>query len=99
VGCEREYIQVSYAFNTLIGPYIDKRLARALHKRWLPPIITPKPRRGSDGRDTVGDKEAAVGYERISGNVGSKAWKRLARENGWRCMSDHAIPYCDRETS
>ena len=44
-GCEREYAQLSYAFDTLIGPHIDKRLARKLHKRWLPPITTkPKPR-------------------------------------------------------
>ena len=48
VGCEREYAQVSHAFNTLIDPHIDKRLARALHKRWLPPVTTPKPRRASD---------------------------------------------------
>jgi hypothetical protein len=45
--CEAEYRQVSHAFTTLIGPYIDKALARKLHKRWLPPIITkPKPWRG-----------------------------------------------------
>jgi hypothetical protein len=48
VGCEREYIQASHAFNTLIGPSIDKRLARKLHKRWLPPIATKlKPPRSS----------------------------------------------------
>ena len=38
--CELEYIQVSHAFNTLIGPHIDKALARKFHKRWLPPIET-----------------------------------------------------------
>jgi hypothetical protein len=47
VGCEREYIQIAHAFNTLIGPYIDRRLARTLHKRWLPPVTAAKPRRGS----------------------------------------------------
>jgi len=47
IGCEREYMQVAHAFNTLIGPHIDKALARKLHKRWLPPVATPKPRRGS----------------------------------------------------
>jgi hypothetical protein len=48
ISCEREYAQVSHAFQTLIGPYIDKNLARKLHKRWLPPIGTkPKARRGS----------------------------------------------------
>ena len=47
--CECEYVQVSHAFNTLIGPYIDKTLARKLHKRWLPPVSTkPKPWRSSD---------------------------------------------------
>jgi hypothetical protein len=40
VGCEREYAQLSLAFDTLIGPHIDKTLARKLHKRWLPPITT-----------------------------------------------------------
>ena len=43
VGCEREYLQVAHAFNNLIGPFVDKRLARALHKRWLPPV-TSKPK-------------------------------------------------------
>jgi hypothetical protein len=47
VGCEREYAQVSHAFESLIGPHIDKRLARRLHKRWLPPVTTPKPQRAS----------------------------------------------------
>jgi hypothetical protein len=44
VGCRREYLQLSHAFATLIGPHIDARLARKLHKRWLPPVTTrPKP--------------------------------------------------------
>jgi hypothetical protein len=43
-GCGRDYIQASYAFDTLIGPYIDRKLARKLHKHWLPPITT-KPKR------------------------------------------------------
>lgn len=33
VGWKREYAQISYAFDAPIGPYIDKRLARHLHKR------------------------------------------------------------------
>jgi Putative metallopeptidase len=46
--CESEYIQVTHAFNALIGPHIDRRLARKLHKRWLPPVTAkPKPWRGS----------------------------------------------------
>jgi len=45
VGCDREYAQVARAFNTLIGPHVDKALARKLHKRWLPPATAPKPRR------------------------------------------------------
>jgi Putative metallopeptidase len=48
VICEREYAQVAHAFDTLIGPHIDRTLARQLHKRWLPPVTAPKPRRGSD---------------------------------------------------
>jgi hypothetical protein len=43
VNCEREYRQLSYAFDTLIGPYVDKAIARKLHKRWLPPVTTPPP--------------------------------------------------------
>jgi hypothetical protein len=49
VGCEREYAQVSHAFDTLIGPYIDRRLARKLHKRWLPPVSTKPKSRSSSG--------------------------------------------------
>jgi putative metallopeptidase DUF4344 len=40
VGCEREYLQLAHAFDTLIGPHIDKALAQKLHKRWLPPVTT-----------------------------------------------------------
>jgi hypothetical protein len=40
VGCQREYAQLSHAFATLIGPHVDTKLARKLHKRWLPPITT-----------------------------------------------------------
>ena len=43
VGCEREYVQLSHAFSTLIGPHIDEKLARKLHKRWLP-AVTTKPK-------------------------------------------------------
>jgi hypothetical protein len=40
VGCDREYTQIAKAFDELIGPYIDRRLARKLHKSWLPPVAT-----------------------------------------------------------
>jgi hypothetical protein len=40
VGCKREYTALSHAFATLIGPHIDAKLARKLHKRWLPPVTT-----------------------------------------------------------
>ena len=43
VGCEREYKQISYAFGTLIGPHVDKALAKKLHKHWLPPASTRPP--------------------------------------------------------
>jgi hypothetical protein len=37
-GCEAEYQQAAFAFQTLIGPHIDRRLAKkVLNKRWLPP--------------------------------------------------------------
>jgi hypothetical protein len=49
VGCEREYLQLSHAFATLIGPHIDGKLARKLHKRWLPSVTTrPKAWRSAD---------------------------------------------------
>jgi hypothetical protein len=49
VGCEREYLQLSHAFGTLIGPHINGKLARKLHKRWLPPVTTkPKAGRSAD---------------------------------------------------
>ena len=50
VGCEREYKQIAHAFDVLIGPYIDKKLARTLHRRWLPSIATPKPGTASEIR-------------------------------------------------
>ena len=43
-GCEDEYRQVAYAIDKLIGPFIDRRLARKLQKQWLPPV-TAKPKR------------------------------------------------------
>jgi hypothetical protein len=44
-GCSDEYAQVAYAFKTLIGPYIDRKLAAKLHRSWLPPVNSPPPRR------------------------------------------------------
>ena len=44
-GCDDEYTQVAYAFKTLIGPYIDRKLAAKLHKNWLPPINSVPPHR------------------------------------------------------
>jgi hypothetical protein len=46
-GCEFEYKQVSNAFEKLIAPYIDKTLAKELHRSWLPPADT-RPARRSD---------------------------------------------------
>src|SRR5262245_9432088 len=40
VICKREYAQLAHAFETLIGPHIDRALARKLHKSWLPPVTT-----------------------------------------------------------
>ena len=45
VGCKREYVQLSHAFETLIRPHIDRGLARKLHKRWLPPVTAAPPTR------------------------------------------------------
>src|SRR5580700_1376462 len=43
-GCSDEYANVAYAFKTLIGPYIDRKLA-AKHSKWLPPVNTQPPLR------------------------------------------------------
>jgi hypothetical protein len=40
-GCEDEYQQVAFAFHKLIRPYIDRKLAKRIHKSWLPPVTTP----------------------------------------------------------
>ena len=34
-GCDSEYEQTALAFNTLIGPYIDKRLAKKVLSTWM----------------------------------------------------------------
>jgi hypothetical protein len=39
-GCEDEYAQVDFAFKRLIVPSVDVKLARTMHKRWLPPADT-----------------------------------------------------------
>jgi hypothetical protein len=39
-GCEAEYAQVDYAFKRLIMPSVDVKLARTMHKRWLPSAET-----------------------------------------------------------
>ena len=37
-GCEDEYQQAAFAFRTLIGPHLDRKLAqKVLKKNWLPP--------------------------------------------------------------
>lgn len=43
--CEDEYKQVAYAFRTLLRPYIDRKLARQMHRTWLAPVDRPPPRR------------------------------------------------------
>jgi len=45
-ACEDEYSQVEFAFDRLITPSVDKKLASRLHRRWLLPVDTrPKRRR------------------------------------------------------
>jgi hypothetical protein len=61
VICEREYAQVAHAFDTLIGPHIDRALARQLHKRWLPPAAQPKPALGSNTSALPADGAATRG--------------------------------------
>jgi hypothetical protein len=44
-GCEDEYKAASYAIKTLMGRYVDQRLARKQHHGWLPPVDRRPPRR------------------------------------------------------
>ena len=44
-GCEDEYKAAAYAINTLMGRYVDRRLAKRVHQRWLPPVDRRPPRR------------------------------------------------------
>ena len=48
-ACEAEYKQVTFAFDTLIRPHIDRRLARKLYAVWLPPADKPPPPRPRTG--------------------------------------------------
>lgn len=60
-GCESEYAQVTYAMETLIGPYIDRKLARKRQKQWLPPAtVKPKKWRSS----AISGPEIRPGFER-----------------------------------
>ena len=34
-GCDSEYEQTAFAFNNLIGPYIDKKLAKKVLRTWM----------------------------------------------------------------
>jgi hypothetical protein len=43
--CSTEYVQVAYAFDRLVRPYIDKKLARRAHRTWLPPVTARPPYR------------------------------------------------------
>jgi hypothetical protein len=51
-GCSDEYAQVAYAFKTLIGSYVDRKLAAKWQMNWLPAINSPPPPRpaGLDGK-------------------------------------------------
>ena len=94
VGCEREYLQLSHAFETLIRPSIDRKLARKLHKRWLPPDSRPSRRHGGARTDTRlapltsrtagrGDRRGADGHAAYRG-VAARANRRKGnrRKNG-----------------
>ncbi len=46
-GCEDEYKQAAFAYQTLIGPHVDpKRTKKVLDKIWLPEATSPVHRRG-----------------------------------------------------
>jgi hypothetical protein len=45
-GCADEYRQMTFAFDTLIRPHIDKKLARKVYQSsWLPPVTKRPPPR------------------------------------------------------
>jgi hypothetical protein len=44
-GCEDEYRAAAYAIETLMGRFIDRRLAKRLHQNWLPAVDRRPPRR------------------------------------------------------
>lgn len=47
-NCDDEYRQAAYAFETLLSPYINQRLAkRLMNKRWLPEPTSRVHRRGA----------------------------------------------------
>ena len=68
VGCKREYIQLSHAFDTLMGPHIDTKLARKLHKHWLPPVTTkPRPWEGRGTNPSSGHASySLLGISRLT---------------------------------
>ena len=39
-SCEDEFLKLDASFKRLMGPFVDRRLARRVHKNWLPPIDT-----------------------------------------------------------
>ena len=43
--CEDEYRAAAYAIRTLMGRFIDRKLARRVHKGWLPPVDRRPPHR------------------------------------------------------
>lgn len=48
-NCRDEYKQVNFAFDALIRPHVDRKLARRMYAAWLPPVDTrppPRPRAG-----------------------------------------------------
>jgi Putative metallopeptidase len=51
IGCEDEYRQVAHAFKRLIGPHIDKDLAKeVMAMKWLPQVsVRPTPHPQSQG--------------------------------------------------
>jgi hypothetical protein len=43
--CQAEYGQIAYAFDRLVRPYVDAKLARKAHHTWLPPVTARPPYR------------------------------------------------------
>jgi Putative metallopeptidase len=80
-GCEDEYAQVKFAFDRLITPSMDKKIAGRLQRRWLLPADTrPKKRLGGNfGWSSRAPRLGTQGLSEMAGTSGSEAAASFGR--------------------